>query len=345
MRSTLQLCQIIRANVVKKEGVFMEKTLGITALGELLIDYTDSGATSLGYSVFVQNPGGAPANMLTAAAKQGIKTAFIGKVGEDFQGHFLQSVLGDQGIDCSGLVFDKDANTTLAFVSVSKEGERDFSFIRANTADTRLDIADVNAELIKSAEVFHFGSLSVTHELSRSATYHAIKIAKESGAILTYDPNYRPLLWNSKEKAITEMRALLQYADIVKMTEDEAKMLTDCEGHIEAFTVLSKTAKVVLITLGSEGCYIGIDGQGSYLKGFSAAAVDSTGAGDCFFGTFMAEFLKSGKTLEELTLQEVTDFAHVANAAASVCVERFGGIPSIPNQFEVKSRLDRGREI
>ena len=183
----------------------------VTALGEILIDFTPCGKSAAGQRIFEQNPGGAPANVLTCLSKCGKKTAFIGKVGKDMHGAFLKSVLEENDICTDGLLEDENAFTTLAFVALSDSGERSFSFARKPGADTCLTKEEIRKDLIANSKVFHIGSLSLTSEPVKSATFYALELAKEYGCIISYDPNYRAPLWDSREKAIEGMRSVLSY--------------------------------------------------------------------------------------------------------------------------------------
>ena len=192
----------------------------ITALGELLIDFTESGLSSAGMKLFEQNPGGAAANVLAAMTKLGDHTAFIGKVGNDMHGRFLKETLDNVGIDTTGLVMSDDFFTTLAFVALSPSGERTFSFARKPGADTQLTVEEVNHAILKSTGILHIGSLSLTDEPVRSATHFAVKAAKSAGAVISYDPNYRAPLWKSENEAVDIMQSVLHFADIVKISDE-----------------------------------------------------------------------------------------------------------------------------
>lgn len=178
------------------------KKYDVVAMGEALIDFTDIGLSENGMKVFEQNPGGAPANVVCACARLGLKTAFLGKVGKDMHGALIIDTLKENRVDVNGLVRDEKAFTTLAFVSLGEKGERSFSFSRYKSADVLFSQDEINTDILKNTKVFQFGSLSLTDEPSKSATLECIKIAKESGAVISYDPNYRALLWESEEKAI-----------------------------------------------------------------------------------------------------------------------------------------------
>lgn len=199
----------------------------ITAVGELLIDFTEAGLGENGRRLFEQNPGGAPANLLTLAARLGFYTAFAGKVGRDMHGIYLKSVLEREGIDTRGLVLSDEAFTTLAFVALSETGERTFSFARKPGADTLLRKDELPLGLLRDTRILHFGSLSLTDEPARSATLFAVETEKRSGALISYDPNYRAPLWKSRSEAVDRMRSVLPLVDILKLSEDEAALLSD----------------------------------------------------------------------------------------------------------------------
>ncbi len=313
----------------------------IVTLGELLIDFTPSGEEG-GQKLFMQNAGGAVANVAAAACGFGVSAAFLGMVGSDSFGRYLKQVLGAKGVDTSGLVMSDEYNTTLAFVHLFQNGERDFSFYRRPGADIMYAKEHIDAEAIKKAKVFHFGSLSLTDEPARSATFEALKIAKDNGVTVSYDPNYRPPLWNSEQQAREYMLRGLDFADILKISDSEVKFLFgDMPFEEAAHMLLEIGIKLVFITLGNKGAlYAGAAGMGS-VSAYKADVVDTTGAGDCFTAGVLYSFIKSGRKLWELTLEDMRGFADFACAAASICVEGKGGIPSMPSLKSVEGRLNR----
>lgn len=316
----------------------------VTSLGELLIDFTPSGNSESGQRVFEQNPGGAPANVLAALNKCGLKTAFIGKVGDDMHGLFLKETLEKAGIDVTGLIVDPNVFTTLAFVALNEKGERTFSFARKPGADTMLTDAEVNTKLIADSKIFHIGSLSLTDEPCRSATFFALKSAKESGTIVSYDPNYRAPLWESKEKAIEGMKSVLSFVDIMKISDEETELITGEPSQEKAAELIVKGGiPLVVVTLGGEGAYVCTKEGGKKVAGFKSNVVDTTGAGDSFWGGFLYKLIQSGKKPAEITLEEAVEFARFANAVASLCVEKRGGIPAIPSLSDVEERLNSGK--
>lgn len=312
----------------------------VTALGEILIDFTPCKKSPAGQRIFEQNPGGAPANVLTCLSKCGRKTAFIGKVGADMHGEFLKATLEENRICTEGVITDDGVFTTLAFVALSDEGERSFSFARKPGADTCLTQEELREELIRDSKVFHFGSLSLTAEPVRGATFKALQVAKESGCIISYDPNYRAPLWDSKEAAIEGMRSVLSYVDVMKLSDEETALLTDKEDPVEAATALLEMGiSVVAVTLGAKGALVCTKDGCTTVPGYRANLIDTTGAGDSFWGGFLHKLLESGRRPEEVTLKEASSFAKYANAVASLCVERRGAIPAMPTLEEIETRL------
>ena len=266
----------------------MEKKYDVVALGEFLIDFTPAGSSDSGMKLFEQNPGGAPVNMLTAVSKAGLKTAFIGKVGDDMHGNFLIETAKQAGIDTRGIVVDDTVFTTLAFVTLDENGEREFSFARKPGADTMLCYKEVDADLLRDTKVFHIGSLSLTDEPARTTTFQAVREARKYGAVISYDPNYRASLWKNEETAKEQMRSLIPYVDIMKISDEETELLTGKEKPEEAAEILfQKGVKIIAVTLGSEGAYLYCKEGGIQIPGFASRAVDTNGAGDSFWGGFL----------------------------------------------------------
>ena len=303
----------------------------ITAVGEILIDFTPVKADS-GKRTFEQNPGGAPANLLATVAKFGGRTAFIGKVGKDMFGDSLRDVLIENGIDTRGLVVDDVHNTTLAFVALDQSGDRSFSFYRNFGADVFLTKDEVPEDVIKASKIFHFGSLSLTNEPAKTATDFALKTAKESGCVVTLDPNYRPMLWKSEKAAIDMMRKYVPYADIIKFSAEEIQMVTgktDIHESIKAVTDMG--VAIVLVTDGGNGVNFGTKNYHGFVPSLKLETVDTTGAGDIFFGTFLYEFIKSGKEMMTLSEEDVGAFVRKAVRISGLSTLKKGAIPSIPD--------------
>lgn len=309
----------------------------IVAVGELLIDFTP--VKNEQGLFFKANPGGAPCNMLTMAQKLGSRTAFIGKVGKDQFGLNLGNVLKEQGIDTSGLVYSKDYNTTLAFVHLNETGDRSFSFYRKGCADVMLEKHEVDYSILDQARAVHFGSLSFTNEPSKSTVLGMVQYAKKIGKLISYDPNYRPALWESETAAIEGMRLGLKYADVIKVSDEEAVLLTG-EDNIQnaAEKLFGEGIKLVCVTLGEKGSYYcHKNGQGT-VKGYASKVVDTTGAGDTFFGAAVHQLLQK-RNLDTLSVSDLEEIFAFSNAAASLCIEGLGGIPSIPSREDVIKRL------
>lgn len=210
----------------------------ITTFGEILIDFTWQGVNEDGQTLFAQNPGGAPANVAVAVAKLGGHTAFIGKAGKDMHGEFLKSVLEKENVETEGMLLDEKYFTTLAFVNIDENGERTFSFARKPGADTRMEKEEIDVDILDKTHIFHVGSLSLTEQPARDTTHYAIRRAKEKGSIISYDPNYRASLWKDEETAKKQMRSLVPYVDIMKISDEETKLLTDKESPEEATEIL-----------------------------------------------------------------------------------------------------------
>ena len=313
------------------------------ALGELLIDFTDAGFSEAGMKLFEQNPGGAPANVLSAISRLGKKTAFVGKVGRDMHGLFLKKTLEDNGIDTSGLLLDDAVFTTLAFVRLSETGEREFSFARKPGADTCLRSDELQEEAFEGLKIFHFGSLSLTDEPARQATYDAVRMAKEAGALISYDPNYRASLWLSEETAREEMRKVLPLVDLMKFSDEEMQLLTGEEAPEKALEAV-KAAGVArpVLTLGSKGALLLAEDDFILVPAAKAEGVDTTGAGDAFWGGFLFSLLGAGVNREKCAVLRDDVFvkaAQVGNAAAGLCIEKRGAIPAMPTKEELVKRL------
>ena len=311
--------------------------MDVVALGELLIDFTNVAADPDGYPTMAAHPGGAPANFLAALAKFGAKAALIGKVGNDTFGKLLTNTLEKAGICTRGLVASDDVFTTLAFVTLDETGNREFAFARKPGADTQLTFEEMDLTLIDEAKVFHFGTLSLTDEPARTATYRAVAYAKEKGKLITYDPNLRKPLWRDLEEAKKQLIWGLSQADVVKISDEEVEFLfglgvTDGAKYIlENFGV-----KLVFVTCGAEGCFFmneKAQGHVPSLKGIQVA--DTTGAGDIFGGSAVWKLLQLDKAPEELNETELTDVVRFACTSAGLSTTKPGGISSVPEYAAV----------
>ena len=308
----------------------MAKQVDIVALGELLIDFTEAGQSKDGRRLFEQNPGGAPANLLTVASHMGYSTAFIGKVGADMHGAFLKKTLEKEGISTDTIIEDPDYFTTLAFVAIDESGEREFSFARKPGADTQLTKEELDRRLLSDCRIFHFGSLSLTNEPARETTMEAATIAKGAGAVISYDPNYRASLWKDEKTAVEGMKSAIPLADVMKVSDEECLLMTGAATYEEAADqLLAMGPKLVAVKEGKQR-----------VQGFKVPVVDTTGAGDSFWGGFLSGFLALHKKVEDLTQEEITRCAVQGNATAGLCVQKRGGIPAIPTREEVEKQLE-----
>ena len=302
----------------------MSKEIDIVALGELLIDFTESGYSKNGMKLFEQNPGGAPANLLTAASHMGCSTAFVGKVGNDMHGHFLKETLKKEGIDTRAVIEDTEYFTTMAFVELDERGERSFSFARKPGADTMLRKEELDENLLSKCK---------------------ISIASKAGVIISYDPNYRASLWKSGCTAVEEMKKVISLADIMKVSDEESLLLTGASNYEDASDEFLKMGiKLVAITLGKQGVLVARKGQREIFDAFSVNAVDTTGAGDSFWGGFLSRLLSYNQAIEKLEWKEIGQCALTGNAVAALCVQSRGGIPSIPGKDDVELFIRNNRK-
>lgn len=312
----------------------------VVALGELLIDFTPHGVSEQGNPTLEVNPGGAPCNVLSILSKLGKKTSFIGKVGKDGFGSLLNNVLKDEGICTKGLKFSDQYNTTAAFVHLSEDGERSFSFYRNLGADTMLTEDDIDKTLIEGSKVFHFGTLSLTNEPSNSATKKAIELSKEKGLLISFDPNYRPSLWNSEEVAIEAINYGLSKCDVVKISEEELEFVTGISDINEAILELKRRydIKLILVTLGEKGSVYSFNECIGYRSGFKSEVVDTTGAGDAFCGAMLSKILDKG--IDNVTSEYLDNALDFANATASLVITKKGALKSMPTLAEINACLN-----
>lgn len=318
------------------KGDSMQK-FDVTALGELLIDFTYAGQSTNGAALFEQNPGGAPANVLTAVRRLGGNAAFIGKVGRDMHGEFLEQTLQKNGIDTEGLLMDENSFTTLAFVNLDENGDRSFSFARKPGADTCLHLNEVRFDLIESSFIFHIGSLSLTDEPVRSATLAALHFAKEKGVIISYDPNYRAMLWKDEKTAAAQMRSVLPFADVIKLSDEELLLVTgETDPSKAASVLLAQGISCVLITCGAEGAVVSTQTGTVTSPAQKVKVIDTTGAGDAFMGGFLYMLSAERKSPSALTLSDARRYAEFAGRVAACCVSHRGAICAMPTMEEVK---------
>ncbi|MGI5090945.1 carbohydrate kinase family protein [Treponema socranskii] len=315
------------------------KRFDVTALGEILIDFTPAGKSKNGRTLFEENPGGAPANAAAAAAKLGARAAFIGKTGDDPFGRDAKAALENCGVYTGAMKTDK-RHTTLAFVTLAHSGERAFSFARSDGADINLSADDIDEKLINESTFLHIGSLSCTDEPSLSATRKAIGAAKNGGIFISYDPNWREPLWRDKEEGIETMRSLFKYADFVKIADNELALMYGENTPIAAREILDEGAKLVCVTLGKDGVFYKTQGYEGIVSipQYNIEVRDTTGAGDAFTGALLYRLTRRENPFS-FTEDELKCDLHFANAAATLCVSRYGAIPALASLSETEKLL------
>ncbi|MBQ6856995.1 MAG: carbohydrate kinase [Lachnospiraceae bacterium] len=319
----------------------MEKKYDVTALGELLIDFTENGVSGQGNPILEANPGGAPCNVLAMLQKLGSKTSFIGKVGNDQFGRMLKETIESVGIDSGNLIMDDEVHTTLAFVHTFEDGDRDFSFYRNLGADMMLKVTDVQKDRIEASKIFHFGTLSSTHETCREATRYALQCAKDAGVLVSFDPNLREPLWNDLEDAKREIAYGLGLADIVKISDNEVVFMTGEEDYEKAARILQEKYQIPLLFV-----TLGRDGSRAYYKDMRVEAagfiqehtIETTGAGDTFTGCVLSKILERGG-IEGLTETELKEMLTFANAGASLITTRRGALKVMPERVEIEELI------
>ena len=315
--------------------------MDVVALGELLIDFTENGMSAQGNPLFEANPGGAPCNVLAMLSRLGHKTAFVGKVGQDFFGQQLEKAIREVGIDASGLRRDPEVHTTLALVHNTPDGDRDFSFYRNPGADMMLREDELPESLIKEARIFHFGTLSMTHEGVRQATKKAIRIAKEAGALISFDPNLREPLWNSLEDAKEQVLYGLGQCDILKISDNEIQWLSGEQDFDAGVRWIRARFSIplILVSMGRDGSRAYYQDKIVEVKPFlQPTTIETTGAGDTFCACVLHYILLHG--LQELTETDLWVMLRYANAAASIITTRKGALRVMPKPEEIKQLLD-----
>lgn len=316
-------------------------------LGEALIDFVplQQDVSLIEAEAFKKAAGGAPANVAAGLSKLGLHSAFVGKVGSDPFGRFLEKVIGDAGVDVSRMVFDHKVKTGLAFVAHKPGGVPDFTFYRDPSADMLLQPSELDADFTARSRVFHYGSISLISEPSRSATKGAAQIALDSGALVSYDPNYRPSLWESPEQAKAGMIDGLEFAHLVKVSEEELAFLTgldSLEAGAAALLDMAKNASVVLATRGPDGCFWATRRASGHSSGFRIEPVDTTGAGDAFVAGTLYKLLEmeiTPRKLPDVKPEQLDSICRFANAMGAIVATKRGAIQSMPTTFEVDSFL------
>lgn len=313
----------------------------VAALGELLIDFTCLSTDADGYPTMAAHPGGAPANYLAALTKFGAKTAMIGKVGNDAFGRLLIKTLKGTGIDTRGMLVSDDVFTTLAFVTLDDSGDREFSFARKPGADTQLRFDEIDLSVIDASKVLHFGTMSMTNEPARDATYKAVEYAAGHGKLISFDPNLRKPLWDDLDEAKRQMLWGLRHADVVKISDEETEFLFGIAPEEAAKHIIDSFGdRLVYVTCGAEGCFYRTKTASGFVKALSGIAVkDTTGAGDIFGGSAMYGLLRAGGVPEKLTAEELENIVSFACASAGLSTTRAGGISSVPELGEVEAAM------
>ncbi len=319
----------------------MSKKYDAVALGELLIDFTETGVSDQGNPVMEANPGGAPGNVLSMLNHFGHKTAFIGKVGEDIFGRQILNALTEVGIETRGITVDQKVRTTLAFVHTLPDGDREFSFYRNPGADMMLRPEDIPMDLVQSCRIFHFGTLSMTHSDCREATKKAVLAAKKAGAVISFDPNLRMMLWENEEEAKEQVLWGIRHCDILKISDNEVTWLTGEEDYDRGYEWIQNVAAVPLVLIS-----MGKDGSRAYMDGVRAEApallspktIETTGAGDTFGGSVLHYVLQKG--LRPYTQEELVEMLHLANAAACIVTTRKGALRSMPDVEDIRRVMD-----
>ena len=320
----------------------MEKRFDILTLGELLIDFTHNGTSNQGNGLFEANPGGAVCNVLSMMNKLGHSAAYMGKVGDDIFGHLLKKTLEEVCINTDYMLMDQDARTTLAFVANDETGDRSFSFYRNPGADMMFTADEVDAGAIAASRIFHFGTLSMTHEGVREATKNALNIAKENGVLISFDPNLRESLWDSLDTAKEQFAYGMQFCDVLKISDNEIQWFTGKEDYEEGVRVLQDTYHIPLVFLS-----LGRDGSRAYYKDMKVEVpafiqentIETTGAGDTFFGSTLHFVLEKG--LDNLSVADLTEMLTFANAAASIITTRKGALKVMPSREEVEALMGK----
>ena len=316
--------------------------MDIVTLGELLIDMfpAEIGRRLVEVSAFNPKPGGAPANVAVAAKRLGSDSAFIGKVGDDAFGHFLVDTLAGEGVETKGMRLDEEARTTLVFIALIDENTPEFVFYRNPGADMMLKAEELDRELLENTKVFHFGSISLINEPSRNATFEALRLAREAGALISFDVNYRPNLWPNPNDAYTMMMTMLPQVDLVKVNEGELELLSgssDLEAGSHA--LLQHGLTLCVVTLGPEGSFFNTTEGHRHVPGFNVKTVDAVGCGDAFTAGLLTQLVSDGNWRDKLSPDTLNQILRYANAVGALTATKQGVIPALPAAEEVKRFL------
>lgn len=315
----------------------------VVAIGELLIDFTEHGISEQGNPLWEANPGGAPCNVLSMLSKLGRRVAFIGKVGDDVYGRQLADAVCECGIDTSGLLFDKSVHTTLAIVHKKPNGDRDFGFYRDPGADVMLRLHEVPAKLVDNARIFHFGTLSMTHDGAREATKYSVLRAKENGALISFDPNLRQPLWKSEASMLDQMKWGLGVCDILKISDDEISLITgesDPELAAKKLSKMYPQIRIMCVTAGINGSYCPRADKTVFVPSFKLdETIETTGAGDAFCACMLNFVL--GKGIDRISDGDVSEMMRFASAAAALITTKKGALRVMPDIADIKALLEK----
>ncbi len=312
-------------------------------IGELLIDFvsTTTDVTLAECPSFAKAPGGAPANVAVGLAKLGVDSGFIGKVGDDPFGDFLRQTLDQNAVDTSYLISGTGSRTTLAFVATRSDGSKDITFYRNPGADIQLAPEEIEETYIQSAELFHYGSVSLSHQPSRDATLKAIRCAKDAGAFISYDPNLRLMLWDNPDEAKHWMWEVMPYANVVKIADEEWEFIMETPSLQDGSARLLEIGiDLVVVTRGEHGCYYNNGLNQGYVDGFGVDVIDPLGAGDGFVAAMLSRLVPlSESVLDDNQLRTIMRYA---NAAGALTTQKVGVIPALPTASEIEDFM-KGR--
>jgi fructokinase len=310
--------------------------------GELLVDMvSDADAGLTGSTQFLKAPGGAPANVAVGLARMGIETAFVGQVGDDPFGHWLRDTLNAENVGTAYLRQSQSARTTIAFVATRSDGKKDICFYRNPGADAEFSIADFDSKVLSAAQVFHCGSVSLSLEPCRSAQLSAVKAARAAGALISYDPNWRPSLWNDLEEAHAQVWSMMALSDVVKVADEEWEFVTGVADFAEgAAKIRAQGPQLVIVTRGEEGAYFNCEQAAGEVAGFKTRAIDTLGAGDAFVAGMLFRILEDADLQSTLNEAALSDIVRFANACGALATQKSGGIPSLPTRIQVEEFLE-----
>ncbi|UTE77019.1 MULTISPECIES: aminoimidazole riboside kinase [unclassified Rossellomorea] len=313
---------------------------GIISLGEALIDFIPLDKNN---STYQKSPGGAPANVSVGLARLGARSTFLGKVGDDVLGRFLHETLREYGVSTNQMLLTSDVRTGVVFVTNGEGGERSFDFYIDPSADRFLQVSDIDEEDFISHKILHFGSISMISSPAKEATHHAVKVAKENGLLVSYDPNLRLGLWDSEENARAMIKSMLSEADVVKISEEELEFITG-EKEIEAGIrkLTSYHIPFLIITMGAEGSYVCIGDDRQYVPAMKVKAVDTTGAGDAFVSGILYSLHEYQGRIESLSIEEAAEMARFAAVSGALTASTKGAMTALPSLEEVSLHLKKG---